>query len=91
MVDALDYFAALVQQDASIPLFEAALSIEQDEDPHLDLVAATAELDIMAAKLQKRIAGDTSAIHRLRILNQQCSHACGTLGRYGLRGCLPER
>ena len=69
MVDALDYFAALVQQDASFPLFEAALSLELDEDPHLDLVAATAELDMLGAKLQKRVTEDTSSIARLRILN----------------------
>ena len=69
MVDALDYFASLVQQDASLPLFETALSLEQDEDPHLDLVAATAELDMLGAKLHKRVAADSTSIQRLRTLN----------------------
>ncbi|MEN3291623.1 MAG: hypothetical protein V7642_876, partial [Burkholderiales bacterium] len=33
MIKSLDYFASLVQQDDSIPLFEAALAIAQDVDP----------------------------------------------------------
>jgi hypothetical protein len=33
VINSLDYFAALVQQDDSIPLFEAALAIAQDADP----------------------------------------------------------
>ena len=69
MTDALDYFSVLVQQDASLPLFEAALSLELDEDPHLDLVAATAELDMLGAKLKRRITPDNTPIQRLRILN----------------------
>jgi len=69
MLESLDYFATLVQQDASFPLFEAALAIEQDEDPQLDLVASQAELDILAAKLQKRLPADASHIQKLRVLN----------------------
>jgi regulator of sirC expression with transglutaminase-like and TPR domain len=69
MIEPLDYFATLVQQDASFPLFEAALTIEQDEDPQLDLVASHAELDILAAKLQKRLPADASHIQKLRVLN----------------------
>ena len=69
MIESLDYFATLVQQDASFPLFEAALTIEQDEDPHLDLVASQAELDMLAAKLQKRLPADASHIQKLRVLN----------------------
>jgi hypothetical protein len=51
MIKSLDYFAALVQQDDSIPLFEAALSIAQDIDPQLDLAAQQVEIDVLAAKL----------------------------------------
>ncbi|HEY8023905.1 MAG TPA: tetratricopeptide repeat protein [Burkholderiaceae bacterium] len=69
MIEPLDYFATLVLQDASFPLFEAALTIEQDEDPQLDLVASHAELDILAAKLQKRLPADASHIQKLRVLN----------------------
>jgi regulator of sirC expression with transglutaminase-like and TPR domain len=69
MIKALDYFASLVQQADSIPLFEAALSIAQDADPQLDLGAPQAEIDILAVKLQRRLPADASVIQRLRMLN----------------------
>jgi len=69
VIKSLDYFASLVQQDESIPLFEAALAIAQDVDPQLDLGAIQAEVDMLAAKLQKRLAPDASSIQKLRLLN----------------------
>lgn len=69
MISALDYFASLVQQDDSIPLFEAALAIAQAADPQLDLAAPQAEIDILAAKLQHRLASDAPQIQKLRMLN----------------------
>lgn len=69
MIESLDYFATLVQQDSSFPLFEAALAIEQDVDPQLDLVASQAEVDMLAAKLQRRLPSDASHIQKLRLLN----------------------
>lgn len=69
VIKSLDYFASLVQQDDSIPLFEAALSIAQDVDPHLDLSATQAEVDILAARLQRRLASDASNVQKLRLLN----------------------
>ncbi|HJW56528.1 MAG TPA: tetratricopeptide repeat protein [Burkholderiaceae bacterium] len=66
---ALDYFASLVQQDDSIPLFEAALAIAQDVDPQLDLEAPQVEIDILAARLLRRLPSDASLIQRLRMLN----------------------
>lgn len=69
VIQALDYFASLVQQDDSIPLFEAALAIAQDAEPDLDLAAALAEVDTLAATLQRRLAEDASSIQKLRILN----------------------
>jgi len=69
MIKALDYFAALVRQDDSIPLFEAALAIAQDADPQLDLAAQQAELDVLAVKLQRRLPADASQVQRLRMLN----------------------
>jgi len=68
-IKALDYFASLVQQDDSIPLFEAALAIAQDVDPHLDLAATQLEVDLLAAKLQRRLAPDASNVQKLRLLN----------------------
>lgn len=69
MIDALDYFALLVQEDASLPLFEAALAIEQDVDPHLDMTATQAEIDRLATKLKHRLTNDASHIQKLRTLN----------------------
>ncbi|HCE10039.1 MAG TPA: transglutaminase, partial [Oxalobacteraceae bacterium] len=55
MLKSLDYFAALVQQDDSLPLFEAALAIAQDADPALDLIEPQAEIDALAARLMQRL------------------------------------
>lgn len=70
MITPLDYFSALVQQDDSIPLFEAALTLAQDADPQFDIGGAQAEVDRMAAKLFKRIPADTAHVQKLRLLNQ---------------------
>lgn len=69
VIKSLDYFASLVQEDDSIPLFEAALAIAQDIDPQLDLAATQAEVDILAAKLRRRLAPDASNVQKLRMLN----------------------
>lgn len=69
VIKSLDYFASLVQDDESIPLFEAALAIAQDVDPHLDLAATQAEVDLLAARLQRRLAPDASSVQKLRMLN----------------------
>lgn len=69
VIKSLDYFASLVQEDDSIPLFEAALAIAQDVDPDLDLAATQAEVDMLAAKLQRRFPSDASSIQKLRLLN----------------------
>jgi len=69
VIKSLDYFASLVQEDDSIPLFEAALAIAQDVEPQLDLAATQAEVDQMAARLQRRLAPDASSVQKLRMLN----------------------
>jgi regulator of sirC expression with transglutaminase-like and TPR domain len=69
MINSLDYFASLVQQDESIPLFEAALAIAQDSEPELDLTAQQIEVDILAAKLKRRLPADASHVQKLRMLN----------------------
>lgn len=68
-INSLDYFAALVKQDDSIPLFEAAVAIAQDVDPQLDLVTTQAEVDALATRLQRRFASDASKVQKLRLLN----------------------
>lgn len=69
MIKNLDYFAALVQPDNTIPLFEAALSIAQDADPQLDLAAIQMEVDTLAARVRRRLPSDASHVQKLRLLN----------------------
>ena len=40
----LEYFASLVQSDAEFPLFEAAVSLAQDEYPDLDVQQVLGEV-----------------------------------------------
>jgi regulator of sirC expression with transglutaminase-like and TPR domain len=80
MINSLDYFAALVQQDESIPLFEAALAIAQDSAPELDLTAQQVEVDMLAAKLQRRLPADVSDVQKLRMLNHFFYHELGFAG-----------
>ncbi len=69
MIKSLDYFAALVQEEEHLPLFEAALSIAQDDDPALDLTACMLEIDKFAARLRRRMPADIAQIPKLRLLN----------------------
>lgn len=80
MIDALDYFAALVRQDDSIPLFEAALAIAQEADPRLDLEAQQVELDTLAARLLRRLPADASLLQKLRMLNHYFYEELGFAG-----------
>ncbi len=67
---ALDYFAALVAEDTGFPLLEAAAAIAQDDDPGLDVQAVLAQVDELAARLQRRIPADAAPLQRLRLLNR---------------------
>ena len=80
MINSLDYFAALVQQDESIPLFEAALAIAQDSEPRLDLTAPQIEVDMLAAKLRRRLPADVSHVQKLRMLNHFFYYELGFAG-----------
>lgn len=66
----LEYFASLVQDDDDFALFEAALSLAQDEYPALDLQACVGEVDHLLARIRRRLADDASALQRVRVLNQ---------------------
>ena len=66
----LAYFASLVQSDDGLPLFEAAVSLAQDEYPDLDVQQVLGEVDQMQARLKRRIPPDAAPMHRLRLLNQ---------------------
>jgi regulator of sirC expression with transglutaminase-like and TPR domain len=67
---ALEYFATLVADDASLSLVEAAAAIAHDEFPQLDTQAVLAEIDALAARLKKRFPADAVPVQRLRWLNR---------------------
>ncbi|WP_353152948.1 SirB1 family protein [Herminiimonas fonticola] len=79
-INTLEYFSTLVQQDDSIPLFEAALAIAQDADPDLDLAALEEEVDTLAAKLKQRLPDDASHLQKLRMLNHYFYNELGFSG-----------
>jgi regulator of sirC expression with transglutaminase-like and TPR domain len=67
---ALEYFAALVADDASLSVLEAAVAVAQDDDPALDTQAVLAEIDALAVRLRRRLAADAPPLQRLRLLNR---------------------
>jgi regulator of sirC expression with transglutaminase-like and TPR domain len=67
---ALEYFASLVADDASLSLVETAVSIAQDEAPLLDTQSVLAEIDALAARLKRRFPVDAVPVQRLRWLNR---------------------
>ena len=67
---ALEYFATLVADDASLSLVEAAAAIAHDEFPQLDTQAVLAEIDALAVRLKKRFPADAVPVQRLRWLNR---------------------
>lgn len=79
-INKLEYFSMLVQQDKGLPLFEAALSIAQDAEPDLNLVAFQAEVDTLAEKLSQRLPEDASDTQKLRMLNHYFYNELGFSG-----------
>lgn len=77
---ALDYFASLVADDASLSLVEAAASIAQDEFPHLDTQSVLSEIDALAERLRRRIPADAVPVQKLRWLNRFFFHELGFAG-----------
>lgn len=67
---ALDYFASLVDSDSDFTLFEAAVSLAQDEYPDLDVQAVLHEMDQLQARLRRRVGANAGQLHKLRTLNQ---------------------
>jgi len=66
----LGYFATLVSDDDAFPLFEAAVSVAQDEYPDLDVQQVLGDIDQMVARLRRRCPDDAGPLQRLRALNQ---------------------
>jgi regulator of sirC expression with transglutaminase-like and TPR domain len=67
---ALDYFASLVAEDASLAVVEAAAAIAQDDFPQLDTQAVLADIDALALRLKQRFPADAVPVQRLRWLNR---------------------
>jgi regulator of sirC expression with transglutaminase-like and TPR domain len=67
---ALDYFASLVADDASLPLLETAIAIAQHEYPGHDTQSTLAEIDVLSHRLRQRIPHDAAPMQRLRLLNR---------------------
>ena len=66
----LGYFATLVSDDDAFPLFEAAVSVAQDEYPDMDVQQVLGDVDQMVARLRRRCPDDAGPLQRLRALNQ---------------------
>ena len=77
---ALEYFASLVADDASLSLLEAAAAIAQDDHPGLDTGAVLSEVDSLADKLKRRIPADVVPLQRLRWLNRYFFQELGFAG-----------
>lgn len=66
----LDYFASLVQSDSNFALFEAAVSLAQDEYPELDVQGVLGDVDGLLERIRRRLPADAGQLQKLRILNQ---------------------
>ncbi|MBC7941595.1 MAG: tetratricopeptide repeat protein [Chitinophagaceae bacterium] len=77
---ALEYFAALVADDASLPLPEAAIAVAQDDEPQLDALGVLAQIDALAERLRRRIPADAPPLQRLRLLNSYFFQELGFAG-----------
>ena len=76
----LAYFSLLVSSDEHFPLLEAAVAIAQDEYPELDVQQVLGEVDQLLARIKRRLPADSTALNRLRLLNQFFYHDLGFSG-----------
>lgn len=76
----LDYFAALVADDDSLSLTEAAGAIALVDHPGLDLAALQTELDTLAQRLHRRLPADAGALQRVRALHHLFYQELGFAG-----------
>jgi len=77
---ALEYFATLVADDASLSVIEAAVAVAQDEAPDLDVQGVLADIDVLAERLRRRLPQDAAPLQRLRLLNQYFFQELGFAG-----------
>jgi regulator of sirC expression with transglutaminase-like and TPR domain len=76
----LQYFAALVADDATLSVTEAAIAVAQDADPRLDPQGVLAHIDGLADRLKKRLPADVAPLQKLRLLNRYFFHELGFAG-----------
>lgn len=69
-VTPLTYFQSLVASDIDFPLFEAAASIAQDEEPSLDVQDVLATCDALLVRLKRRLKRESEPLQQLSTLNQ---------------------
>jgi regulator of sirC expression with transglutaminase-like and TPR domain len=77
---ALAHFATLVAEDASLPLFEAAVAVAQDDHPGLDVQGVLAQVDALSQRLHKRVPADATPLSKLRQLNHYFFSELGFAG-----------
>jgi regulator of sirC expression with transglutaminase-like and TPR domain len=80
MPSPLDYFTALVADDDSLSLTEAAVAIAQADEPALDLQAVLTDLDGLAWRLRRRLPSDAGPLQRVRALHQFLYEELGFAG-----------
>ena len=66
----LEYFASLVASDDQFPLLEAAASLAMDEYPELDVQRVPGEMDLLLARLKRRVAHAVEPAQMLQTLNR---------------------
>jgi len=66
----LEYFGALVADDATFSVLETAIAIAHVDYPSLDCQSVLAEVDTLAARLKTRLPSDAASMQRLRLLNR---------------------
>jgi regulator of sirC expression with transglutaminase-like and TPR domain len=77
---ALEYFATLVADDASLSVLEAAVAVAQEDLPGVDPQAVLAEVDALAERLRRRIPADAMPVQKLRLLNRYFFQELGFAG-----------
>lgn len=76
----LEYWRALVRSDESLPLFEAALAIAQDEYPDLSMPELLARVDSFALALRRRVSSLRPTIARVDALREHFADVLGFRG-----------
>lgn len=77
---ALEYFSALVAEDDSLSVVEAAIAVAQVANPQLDPQATLDEIDALAERFRRRLPADCAPLHKLRLLNRYFFQELGFAG-----------